>query len=98
SRLTRLLSLGKARGGKGNCWLDWPDVVAWADGLVAVLLPDMADERTRLDLGDLSEIFRRDAYLALSLRRRPGDFARLRALDTRARGIGVRCVAMGDIL
>src|SRR3546814_18326606 len=38
SRLTRLLSLGKARGGKGQCWLDWPDVVAWAEGLVAVLV------------------------------------------------------------
>ena len=33
SRLTRLLSLGKARGGKGNCWLDWPDVAASVEGL-----------------------------------------------------------------
>src|SRR3546814_517762 len=81
SRLTRLLSLGKARGGKGQCWLDWPDVVAWAEGLVAVLVPDAADERIRLDLDELREIFGRDAYLALSLRRRPGDFARLRTLD-----------------
>src|SRR3546814_2353176 len=69
-----------------------------SEGLIAVLLPDTADERTRLDLGELREIFGRDAYLALSLRRRPGDFARLRALDTLARGIGVRCVATGDIL
>ncbi len=98
SRLTRLLSLGKARGGKGNCWLDWPDVTAWAEGLVAILLPDAADERTRLDLGQLYETFGRDAYLALSLRRRPGDFARLRALDTLARDMGVRSVATGDIL
>ncbi|MGH6696295.1 error-prone DNA polymerase [Sphingopyxis sp.] len=98
SRLTRLLSLGKARGGKGNCWLDWPDVGLWGEGLVAVLLPDAADERTRLDLGELREMFGSDAYLGLSLRRRPGDFARLRALDTLARDMGVRCVAIGDIL
>jgi error-prone DNA polymerase len=98
SRLTRLLSLGKARGGKGNCWLDWPDVAAWAEGLVAVMLPDTADERTRLDLGELRAAFGRDAYLALSLRRRPGDFARLRALDMLARDVGVRSVATGDIL
>lgn len=98
SRLTRLLSLGKARGGKGNCWLDWPDVTAWAEGLVAILLPDAADERTRLDLGQLYETFGRDAYLALSLRRRPGDFARLRALDTLAHDMGVRSVATGDVL
>src|SRR3546814_5074710 len=45
SRLTRLLSLGKARGGKGQCWLDWPDVVAWAEGLVAVLVPDRKSTR-----------------------------------------------------
>src|SRR3546814_2630889 len=49
SRLTRLLSLGKARGGKGNCWLDWPDVAAAAEGLVAILLPGEAEERARLD-------------------------------------------------
>ncbi|WP_447763371.1 error-prone DNA polymerase [Sphingopyxis panaciterrae] len=98
SRLTRLLSLGKARGGKGNCWLDWPDVAAWSDGLVAILLPDAADERTRLDLRDLQQVFGGEAYLALSLRRRPGDFARLGALDALAREMGVRSVACGDIL
>lgn len=98
SRMTRLLSIGKARGGKGNCWLDWPDVAAGAEGLVAILVPGEADERTRLDLGELRESFGPDAYLALSLRRRPGDFARLRALDALARGVGVRSVACGDIL
>jgi len=98
SRLTRLLSLGKARGGKGNCWLDWSDVAAWAEGLVAVLLPDATDERLRRDVGELRDLFGPDAYIALSFRRRPGDFARLRALDTLARGAGIRSVAMGDIL
>ena len=98
SRMTRLLSIGKARGGKGNCWLDWPDVAAGVEGLVAILVPGEADERTRLDLGELRETFGPDAYLALSLRRRPGDFARLRALDALARGVGVRSVACGDIL
>ncbi len=98
SRLTRLLSLGKGRGGKGNCWLDWPDVAASAEGLVAILLPDAADERTRLDLAELRGAFGATAHLALSLRRRPGDFARLRALDALARELGVRSVALGDIL
>jgi hypothetical protein len=31
SRLTRLLTLGKSRGGKGNCRLDWADLAAWGD-------------------------------------------------------------------
>ncbi|KTE37781.1 MULTISPECIES: error-prone DNA polymerase [Sphingopyxis] len=98
SRLTRLLSLGKARGGKGQCWLDWPDIAASADGLVAILLPDAADERTRLDLAELRDAFSSRAFLALTLRRRPGDFARLSALDALARGLGARSVALGDIL
>lgn len=98
SRLTRLLSLGKGRGGKGNCWLDWPDVAAAAEGLVAILLPGEADERARLDLAELSGAFGPRAFLALALRRRPGDFARLRALDALAQELGVRSVALGDIL
>ena len=46
SRLTRLLTLGKTRAGKGGCLLDWPDVVPWSEGLIAILLPHEADERT----------------------------------------------------
>jgi len=98
SRLTRLLTLGKGRGGKGNCWLDWPDVAAHADGQVAILLPDRPDETARLNLAELRDVFGHDAHVALSLRRRPGDAERLRALDALARSEGVRSVATGDIL
>src|SRR3712207_3792375 len=38
SRLCRLLSIGKSRGGKGQCHLTWNDVVAWNEGLLAALL------------------------------------------------------------
>jgi error-prone DNA polymerase len=38
SRLTRLLSVGKTRAGKGGCELAWDDVAAWSEGLVAVML------------------------------------------------------------
>ncbi len=98
SRLTRLLTLGKARGGKGQCWLDWPDVAAHAEGQIAILLPDQPDETARLNLTELREVFGTRAHMALSLRRRPGDGARLRALDALARATGVRSVATGDIL
>ena len=40
SRLCRLLTAGKARAGKGACWLDWADVAAHAEGLLAILLPE----------------------------------------------------------
>ena len=40
SRLCRLLSIGKSRAGKGQCHLAWDDVVAWNEGLIAILLGD----------------------------------------------------------
>ncbi|NEK55011.1 PHP domain-containing protein, partial [Rhizobium leguminosarum] len=34
SRLTRLITLGKSRGGKNNCILHLEDVVAYSDGMI----------------------------------------------------------------
>src|ERR1700692_4463195 len=39
ARLCRLLSLGKKRGGKAQCRLDWSDIVAYGEGLIAILVP-----------------------------------------------------------
>ena len=98
SRLTRLLSVGKARGGKGFCILDWADVAAHVEGVIAILLPDMPDARTASDLAALRDLFGKQGFCALSLRRRPDDMARLHELDTMARMAGVRSVATGDVL
>ncbi|MET0363147.1 MAG: error-prone DNA polymerase, partial [Sphingobium sp.] len=98
SRLTRLLSIGKGRGGKGLCILDWSDVVAHADAMVAILLPDEPGGRLEADLADLHETFGPRGHCALSLRRRPGDAERLHRLDALARTAGVRSVATGDVL
>ncbi len=98
SRLTRLLTLGKARGGKGKCILDWSNVADHAEGLVAILVPDLADKVTAGHLADLRRVFGPSGYLALSLRRRPEDAARLHALDALAREATVRCVATGAVL
>src|SRR3954462_13769937 len=43
SRLPRLLSIGKARAGKGACELHWGDVEAHSEGIIAVHLPGEAD-------------------------------------------------------
>src|SRR5690606_8824908 len=77
SRLCRLLSLGKKRGGKGKCILYWDDVVAYGEGLLAVLVPDEPDEETALRLRLLCDAFPDRAYMALTLRRRPNDQLRL---------------------
>src|SRR5690242_13079738 len=57
SRLTRLLSQGKARGGKGCCVLDWSDVAARAEGMIAVLVPDLPGDATAAHLAELRDAF-----------------------------------------
>lgn len=66
SRLTRLLSLGKGRAGKGGCALGWADVAASAYGMIAILLPDEADSATADHLADLARGFGPRAYCGLS--------------------------------
>ena len=73
ARLCRLLSLGKKRGGKAKCHLEWPDLVAYSEGLIAILVPDVADEVCGMQLRRLREAFGNRAYVALTLRRRPND-------------------------
>lgn len=98
SRLCRLLSIGKKRGGKGLCRLEWSDVVAHGDGLVAMLVPDLADEDCGFRLRRLREGFGDRAYLALSLRRRPNDHLRLYELSNLATRMRVPTVVTNDVL
>jgi len=103
SNLTRLLTLGKSRavpkkGEKGQCFLHWEDVEAHAGGLVAALVTGEADETGAAALGQLRDIFGDRAFAALAHRRRPGDAARLHALEALARRHGMQPLATGDIL
>ncbi len=98
ARLCRLLSLGKARAGKGKCHLDWSDVVEWNEGMLAVLVPDEADDTTVFHLRRLSEAFAGRCYLALTLRRRPNDQLRLFELSNLAAQYRVPTVVTNDVL
>jgi error-prone DNA polymerase len=98
ARLCRLLSLGKKRGGKAKCLLGWPDLVAYGDGLIAVLVPDMADETCALHLRRLRETFADRGYMALTPRRRPNDAMRLHELSNLAVQARVPTVVTNDVL
>jgi error-prone DNA polymerase len=98
SRLTRLLSLGKSRGGKGKCILDLTDVEAYSEGLIAVLIPDEADDGYVGQLRRLSSIFGDRAYVSLCLRRRPRDRLRLHNLSNMAARHRVKTVVTNDVL
>ena len=98
SRLCRLLSAGKRRAGKGRCDLGWEDVETFADGLIAILLPDLADDINLGNLKRLKTVFGDRAYMALSLRRRPRDALRLCAVSHQAAQASVATVATNDVL
>ena len=98
ARLCRLLSLGKKRAGKGKCHLEWPDLVAYGEGLIAILVPDVADETCALYLRRLRDAFGGRAYMALTLRRRPNDQLRLWELSNLAVAAGVPTAVTNDVL
>ena len=98
ARLCRLLSLGKKRGGKAQCRLDWTDLVAYGDGLIAALVPDEPDETCAVNLRRLAEAFGDRAHLALTLRRRPNDALRLHELSNLAARARVATVVTNDVL
>lgn len=98
ARLCRLLSLGKKRGGKAKCHLEWDDVVAYGEGLIAVLIPGEADDLCALRLRKLQAAFGGRAYLALTLRRRPNDQLRLHHLANLAIATRVSTVITNDVL
>ena len=98
ARLCRLLSLGKGRAGKAQCELHWQDVIDWNDGLIAILVPDEADDVLQLRLRRLAATFGDRPYCALTLRRRPRDQLRLHAIANMAAAAGVPTVATNDVL
>jgi error-prone DNA polymerase len=98
SRLTRLITLGKSRGGKNNCVLHLDDVALYSEGLVGVLVPDLPDDTCAVQLRKMQEIFGNRAYVSLCLRRRPNDQLRLYELSELAFRFKVRTVVTNDVL
>jgi error-prone DNA polymerase len=98
SRLTRLLTLGKSRGGKANCILTLDDVALHAEGLIGILVPDLPDEICALQLRKMAEVFQNRAYVSLCLRRRPNDQLRLHEISNMAVRHRVKTVVTNDVL
>ncbi|RVQ05537.1 PHP domain-containing protein, partial [Sinorhizobium meliloti] len=98
SRLTRLLTLGKGRGGKANCIIHFDDVALYAEGLIGILVPDLADEVCAVQLRKIAEVFGDRAYVSLCLRRRPNDQLRLHELTNLAVKHRVKTIVTNDVL
>src|SRR5579863_8298918 len=100
-RLTRLLTLGKRRAPKGECRLDYAEIVAHGEGQIIVVLPpdDGPGE------GDFAEFASRAAadfpgraYLAAHHLYRGDDARRLARLAIVAAQTGLPLVAVNDVL
>jgi len=97
-RLCRLLTIGKARAGKGACHLGWQDLADWSEGLIGILLPGAPNDALAEQLTRFRRLFGDRAYLALTFRRRPNDAVRLEQLAAMASAAGIPTVATGDVL
>ena len=90
-RLTRLLTLGKRRAPKGECHLDYADVVAHGEGQIVVILSPETAARIAAD-------FRSRAYLAAHHLYRGDDMRRLARLAALGEAAGLPLVALNDVL
>ena len=98
-RLSRLLTLGKRRAPKGECWLDAADLPAHAEGQILIVLPpDEADPEFVKWLRKDGQVFAGHCYLAGQHRYRGDDTERLAWLAAVARRAGTPLVATNDVL
>lgn len=98
SRLTRLITLGKGRGGKDNCILHLDDLASYSEGMIGILVPDLPDDTCAVQLRQMGEVFGDRAYVSLCLRRRPNDQLRLHQLSSMATRFKIRTVVTNDVL
>ncbi|MBV8336973.1 MAG: PHP domain-containing protein, partial [Alphaproteobacteria bacterium] len=100
-RLTRLLTLGKRRASKGQCHLNYADVIAYGAGQIVVVLPP---EQTRPGddfsafAAQVAADFRHRAYLAAHHLYRGDDMRRLAHLAALGEVTGLPLVATNDVL
>ncbi len=99
ARLTRLLTLGQRRAGKGECILSWADFAAHAEGqLVLVVPPEKLDAAFEADLQRIAAALKGRVWLAASRAYAAQDLKRLARLDALGEAAGAPMVATNDVL
>ncbi|WP_207458986.1 error-prone DNA polymerase [Azospirillum sp. SYSU D00513] len=98
-RLSRLLTVGKRRAPKGECFLGKADVLEHAEGMLFLLVaPERRDETFLDDLREWRGALRDRLHLAVSHRYRGDDAKRLAWLAGAAAMARVPLVATNDVL
>ena len=93
-RLCQLLSLGKSRAPKGDCFLTFDDFWEYREGLLAIVLPPADPEKARATLMR----FEGSVWLAAAMLYGGEDRRRLRSLQKLALETGARLIAVNDAL
>jgi error-prone DNA polymerase len=95
-RLTKLLTLGKRRTEKGECLIRRDDLLAHADGLNLVVMPERLKDPLTALLQALREATQ--VWLGAGMRYRGDDARRLARLAALANTAKVPLIATGDVL
>ncbi len=101
ANLTRLLTVGNRRAPKGECWLDFADYLAHAQGLQTILIPgfELGDEP--FFLGDYLQQIKQatgETWLAAPFQFNGEDRRRIRRLKQLAAQTGARLLATTEPL
>jgi error-prone DNA polymerase len=98
ARLTRLLTIGNRRAPKGECWLDFEDLLDHGEGLLAIVVPGATFlGKLKEALGAIKAKFG-TIWLAAPFRIDGEDKRRLRILKELAAETGARLIATTDAL
>ena len=95
ARLTRLLTEGKRRAGKGKCALGWDDLGPNAGGMIGILTDGVSRAGC---VPQFRSTFSDRAYLAMTLHRRPDDTIRLQQLVQLSSKHRIPTAVTGDVL
>ncbi|MDO5704903.1 MAG: error-prone DNA polymerase [Paracoccus sp. (in: a-proteobacteria)] len=96
-RLTRLLTLGKRRAGKGECHLDLVDLLAGGEGMILIALPgDLS--RAAADIQRVRRRYPGHVFVGAAPRYDGQDRDRLNRCALLARQTSAPMVAVGDVL
>jgi error-prone DNA polymerase len=94
ARLCRLLSVGKLRAPKGECFLDFSDLEKYRRGLLLIVIPPPDPQDAKHALAALGH----DTWLAASMLYTGEDRRRLQALYDVARTCRIPLIAINDAL
>jgi error-prone DNA polymerase len=96
-RLSRLLSLGKMRSGKGECDLSLVEVADHSESIAFIAVPGEDLDGFPAELMRLKEALPSLRHIAAAHLYRGDDLARIERLDRLARGIGGTILATNDV-